>query len=203
MPQDLPELLLSASRGDARSLDELLERYLPGLRAFVRLKAGAELREREEADDLVQSVCREVLQQRPGFEYRGEGPFRHWLYTAALRKIADRAQYYRAIKRDARREQPLMASEAADAHSQQALRAWAGFYTPSQQAAAREELERIERALGELPEDYREALVLSRIVGLSRAEIAEHMGRSETAVKGLLARALVELSGRLGPAGGA
>ena len=40
-------------------------------------------------------------------------------------------------------------------------------------------------------------IVLAKIVGMSRAEIAEEMGRTEAAIGNLLYRALVELSGIL------
>jgi hypothetical protein len=52
----------------------------------------------------------------------------------------------------------------------------------------------LEAAFDELPEHYREVITLSRIAGLSRAEIAAHMGRSEASVRNLLSRALVVLA---------
>ncbi|MFO0983416.1 MAG: hypothetical protein U1E76_17065 [Planctomycetota bacterium] len=83
---------------------ELLVRHLPGLRAFVRLRAGKVIRARESSCDLVQSVCREILQRAGQFQHGDEAGFRQWLYTTALRKIANRAEYYRAARRDAARE---------------------------------------------------------------------------------------------------
>ena len=59
---------------------------------------------------------------------------------------------------------------------------------------AGEQAERIERAFQGLPPDYREVILLSRIVGLSRAEAAREMGRSESAVRNLLHRALAQLA---------
>ena len=53
---------------------------------------------------------------------------------------------------------------------------------------------RVERALAELPEHYREVITLSRVVGLSHKEVAESMGRSEGATRVLLHRALGELA---------
>jgi len=55
----------------------------------------------EETVDLVQSVCREVLQHRERFAHPEERGFQRWLYRTALRKIAHRAEYWRAAKRDA------------------------------------------------------------------------------------------------------
>ena len=49
----------------------------------------------------------------------------------------------------------------------------------------------MEAAFDSLPDDYREVITLARIAGLSHAEIARQMARSESAVRMLLSRALV------------
>ncbi len=180
---------------------ELLERHLPGLRAFVRLKAGALVRAREPESDIVQSTCREVLERVHEFRHGGEAGFRQWLYTTALRKILDKHEYHTAQKRDVRREERGVQAGEADASL---LAVYHRFASPSRGAVAQEELERIERAFAALPEDYREAVLLSRIVGLPRGEVARAMERSEASVRNLLHRALVRLSALLsepGPAG--
>ena len=45
-----------------------------------------------------------------------------------------------------------------------------------------------------MPEEYREVITLAHLVGLSRAEIALQMGKSEGAVRVLLHRALARMS---------
>lgn len=169
---------------------ELLEIHVPKLRAYVRLRASERLLDRESASDLVQSVCREALEEIGEIEFRGEGAFRQWLYTNAERKIIDRARYWAAERRDPRRETP------ADERLERAeLRlAYRTIATPSQEAAAHDEVERVEGAFHRLPEHYREVIVLARIVGLSHAEIAERLDKTEGAVRMLLMRALAELS---------
>lgn len=64
---------------------------------------------------------------------------------------------------------------------------------------AREECEQLESAFERLPGEYREVLLLARIVGLSRAEIGERMGRSEGAARALLFRAQARLASLLAP----
>lgn len=185
------ELLERMDRGDDAALEELLGEHLPGLRGFVRLHAGRALRAREESSDLVQSVCREILQHRERFQYPGKEGFRRWLYTTAMRKIANRAEYWRARKREAAREVPLQQS-ASDGN--QLLACYRSFGTPSGEIAAAEEVTRIETAFDELPEHYREVILLSKIAGLSHAEVAEQTGRTEGAVSMLLFRALAKLA---------
>jgi len=186
------DLVEQARQGNRRAVEVLLERLLPGLRGFVRLKAGKLIRAKESCSDLVQSTCREVIADLDHFEFRGERSFRQWLYETALRKILDRQRYYHAEKRDAGRERALLVdSSAADS---QLLASYASFCTPSQQAIAHEEIGRLEQAFDRLPEHYREVILCARYLELSHAETAKHMGRSEDSVRNLLPAALAHLS---------
>ena len=71
--------------------------------------------------------------------------------------------------------------------------------SPSGVLTRKEEFRRLEEAFEQLPEDYREVIVQFRLLGLSHAEIAEKMGRSENAVRLLLSRALARLVTLVGP----
>lgn len=165
--------------------------HLPQLRAYVRARCGPAVRAKESESDIVQSVCREVLATER-FEYRGEGAFKGWLFQAAAHKIADRANHWRAAKRDAAREEPVdVGLSRAEA---ELLGAYARAASPSEAVVGREALERLEAALIELKDEYREVVLLSRIVGLSRAEIAARLGTTETAVRLRLTRGLGRLS---------
>ena len=196
MEPSTPKLLAQASRGDKTALDALLQRHLPGLVAFVRLRAGTKLRARESSVDIVQSACREVLQDLDQVQGLDESAFRNWLYTAAERKIVDRARYWGAAKREMARDvQPGVTDEELP----MMIDACASFYTPSALAVAREELERMEAAFQQLPDDYREVIVWSRVVGLSHAEIGRKLDRSEGAVRILLHRALARLERLMRP----
>src|SRR5262245_11640957 len=105
--KDLRQLVARATAGDSTSLDVLLLRYLPRLRAFVRVHSSQLVRQQESCSDLVRSVCGEVLQGAEKFEYRGEGPFRAWLFRTALNKILERTRSMTQQKRDVRREVPI------------------------------------------------------------------------------------------------
>jgi RNA polymerase sigma-70 factor (ECF subfamily) len=190
MVEDSVRLAERAAGGDRAALDELVVRHVDGLRAFVRLRVGAELRARESSSDLVQSVCREILQEARRFQHASESAFKSWLYTTALRKIADRAQHWRTLKRDAGREERLP-SRMDDTGL---VGIYRSISSPSQHAVASEERERIERAFEELEEEQREVIVLAKVAGLSRAEIAAQTGRSEGAVRVLLHRSLARLA---------
>lgn len=183
--------VLSAVGGSKRAIDSLLERHLPELRAYVRLRSGPAIRAREATVDLAQSVCREALEDLDRFEYRGEAEFKHWLFSKAFNKIRDRVKYYHAKKRNVDLEARAPSEEFKEPDYG---RCYADLTTPSRIAMNREELRRVEELFDDLPPDYREVIVLSRVVGLSHAEIARKLNRSEDATRSLLHRAVVRLS---------
>ena len=182
------ELVDRARKADASAIESLIERHLPRLHAFIRLRAGGVVRDHENVSDLVQSACREVLEDLPRHAPEGPEHFENWLYQAALRKILDRNRYWRAQRRDPARE----ASQSSA--SGEALQAYRAFLSPSAAAVSREEIERLEAAFDQLTEDQREVVLASRLLGQPHAEIARRLGRSEGATRVLLSRALARLS---------
>jgi RNA polymerase sigma-70 factor (ECF subfamily) len=73
-----------------------------------------------------------------------------------------------------------------------------GGATPSGAAATREAVGLVQAAVDRLPEDYRRVVRLYELQGLSIHDVAADMGRSEGAVKMLLARARDRLRESLG-----
>ena len=187
MPHDHHDPGDRSPEAEPPSVDALLQEHLPGLRAFVRLRVSKAIRDRESSSDLVQSVCREVLEGADRFDYRGDAAFRAWLFATALSKVRDRARFHTADRRDVGRE-----AEVGEDARLSAL--YANLGTPSRAAMSREELQRIEAAFDELPDDYREVITLTKIAGMTYLQAGAQMGRSEGAVRGLLERALTRLS---------
>jgi RNA polymerase sigma-70 factor (ECF subfamily) len=181
------DLVAAAARSERAAIEQLLVRHLPGLEAFVRLRMGPVLRGLATAPDLVQSVCREVLGDLSGFEFRGEAPFRAWLYVCAENKLREKARFHGAGKRDVAAEVPLPDASTF-------LPAYRTLCTPSRDVELREQVRRIEAAFDLLPDDYREAVTLHKLCGLSHREIAERMQRSEGAVRNLVYRGISRLA---------
>jgi len=186
--------LARALEGDTDARAELLQRHVERLRAFVRPRLGARLRARETSQDVVQSVLREAW---VGFDRLPAGTgeldrsgFRRWLLRAADRKLKSRGRFWSRLRRSSHGEEPG-AGERIDELAAD------GLATPSLALAAREELERIERAFARLPEAWREVLVMVRLEGLPHAAVARRLGRSESATRTLLSRALARLATEL------
>lgn len=192
--EDSAALAERAAAGDREALEELLERHLPELRAFVRLRAGAALRARESASDLVQSTCREVLTHAERFQFPSESAFRRWLFTTALRKVSNRAAHLGAAKR-AGPEVPLAPTSSAGDDG--LIACYHRFSSPSHRVTVQDEIDRVERAFDTLTDEQREVVTMAHVVGMSRAEIAEQLGKSENAVRIVLHRALARLADRV------
>ncbi len=192
--EDSSHLAKQPAQSDGTDVERLLEQHLPAVRAFVRAHMGQKLRARESSSDLVQSVCRELLTHQDRFQHPGENGFEAWLFTTARRKIANRARDFDRQKRDVGREVGnLSESAVADLGA-----AYARMSSPSGKLLRAEEVARLEAAIDQLPAEHREVVTLAHLAGLSRAEIGVQMGKTEEAVRALLARAKARLAMLLG-----
>jgi RNA polymerase sigma factor (sigma-70 family) len=193
-------LVEQATAGEPVAIDELIERHYPRLVEFLRRRADQLVLAKESLTDLVQSVCREVLEEADGFEYRGEGQFVSWLHRIALSKIIDKYRYHRAEKRDPGREVGLGGSSSATttggagrAGEATLGHVCATFCTPSEMAIKNEQAGLVAEAFNQLSEEYQEVLFLAHIIGWPHPEIAQQMGRSADATRSLLGRARARL----------
>ena len=170
-------------------METLLQQHLEGLRRYLDQHAGDLVGAKESSSDLVQSVCREVLERlaTDRLHYQGEAEFRSWLYGAALLKVKKRRRYYRSARRDVAREQPLAGQEG------ESLRV-PFRRSPSSVVAAREEVRLLRAALQRLPDRYRKIVEMAQWEGLSHGAIARRLEISEAHSRVLLARALARLA---------
>jgi RNA polymerase sigma-70 factor, ECF subfamily len=193
MPDDSEILISQASQGDEHAVGTLLERHLPVLRAYIRMRMGPGIRRWETESDVAQSVCLEALKNLDSFTYRGDASFLHWLFKATRHKLVERHRHYRAAKRDTGLLVTRTPWKDADLNpvGQEICRA---VGSPSQHAIRQETLEGIENALDSMSEDAREVVLLSRLAGLSNPEIARTLGKKESVVRSILCRTLVKLA---------
>lgn len=189
---DFAALVDAARDGDRAARERLLQLYLPQIRAFVRLRSGPLLRRRESQSDLVQTVCRQLLEDLPAYRGDAEASFKSWLFTMALHKLTDRGRFHGAERREPAREVGVV---GADEHT--LLDCYASFCTPSRVAIAREEVARVEQAFDGLSDEYRTVITLACLVGLAHRDIAAQLGKSEEAVRKLLSRARARLAMQL------
>ena len=194
--QNTHQLVSSAQKGDRFALEQLCNVYAERIRRIVRLRVGPELRVQLESMDLVQDALIAAVTSLKDFRDHNDGDFMRWLVKITENRIRDRVDHIHAAKRDIRRQVRLedKDSENGSSSGKPYQRSPIVTTTPSVMLARREELDRLEKAMDRLTDDYREVLLLAKIEGLPHEQIAEHMKRSPAAVAKLLSRAIVALA---------
>jgi RNA polymerase sigma-70 factor (ECF subfamily) len=173
-------------------LNDFLERYRAYLGLIARLQVEPRLRGRVDLSGVVQQTLFEAHQVlREGDGHTPEERLA-WLRKCLAHNLSDELRKMHAEMRDVRRERSL---EAALGTSSARLGDWAAAAdsSPSEHVIRDERAVQLAAALEGLPEAQREALVLQHWHGWRVAEIAAHLGRTRTAVAGLLKRGLAKL----------
>jgi RNA polymerase sigma-70 factor (ECF subfamily) len=189
-----PEFLLGmAKSGDGAALGRLLERYRNYMGLLVRLQVGRRLRTKVDIEDLLQEIWLEIHRKISLFRGGSEREFLTWVRRVIGAILANQVRHYLGTKcRDLRLERAL--ADDLD-QSSRALNDGlvASQSTPSQQAVRREQAVILADALQNLPEDYREVIILRQLEGLSFPDVARRMSRTEDSVKNVWLRALARL----------
>jgi RNA polymerase sigma-70 factor, ECF subfamily len=165
------QLLTQALAGDAEAFGDLYERYLDAIYHYVFYRVNG----RHEAEELTHSIflrAWQALDSNPPQEVS----FRLWLYRIAHNAVVD---HYRT-----RQEQ--VGLEAA-AHVADPIEG------PEASVARQERANALKQAMKQLTDDHQEVLTCRFIVGLSHAETAVVMTRTEEAIRALQYRAIGSL----------
>jgi RNA polymerase sigma-70 factor (ECF subfamily) len=183
------KLMLQVREDVQGAFEVLVERYQHRLLGVMAHLVGRV----DEAEDLTQDVFLRIYRARKG--YRPRAKFSTWLFTIANNVALN---HLRSKGRN-----PSVALEGNSQDSQGIRpagdRVVAPGGTPSAQMRQVELTDVVRDALEGLGEDQKMAVLLSKFEEMSYAEIAEIMGRSEAAVKSLLARARTNLREKLEP----
>jgi RNA polymerase sigma-70 factor (ECF subfamily) len=189
-----------ARAGDNQALGQLLESYRNYLALLARLEIGRRLQGKVDDSDLVQETFLEAHRNFARFRGLTEGELVSWLRQILAGRLANLVRrYYGTKRRDPRLEREL-ADDLERSSNALDFGLVARQSSPSQQAARHEQAMLLADALKQLPDDYREGIILSHLEGLSFPEVARRLGRSLDSVKNLWARALGRLRRLLGGA---
>jgi RNA polymerase sigma-70 factor (ECF subfamily) len=198
MPTDPELLLLEAKTGNVAVLGQLLEMYRRYLALLARVQIGERLQGKVDELDLVQETFLEAHRNFERFQGTSEGQFVAWLRQILATTLAGVLRRYLGTQgRDIRLEREIV--DAVDRSSialDQALVAPGS--SPSQQAVRREQAVLLADALSELPDDYREVIVLRHLESLTFPQIAARMKRSVDSVEKLWLRGVTRLRQTVG-----
>ena len=189
LDQDRP--LVEAAKREPARFDALYRRYL----ARVYSYAYYELGDHHAAEDATEATFVSALTNLQRFEERarpadGEGAstFRVWLFQIARNEIAGERR--RARRRPVEHIDDTIGAIVADP------------LNVEDEAIRRDQARAAWRAVGRLPGERRQAIVLRFVDELSTAEIAGVLGKSEGSVRVLIHRALKSVAKELGSSRG-
>lgn len=171
------DLVARARRGDETAFLLVFRDVQPALLAFLRVRdPGFE-------EDLASETWAEVA--RGLSRFRGdERGFRGWVFTIARQRAIDAAR--------SRARRPVTAPE-----SSLDVRPAGPSHDPAELVEAADTTRRALALLAALPPDQADVVLLRVVTGLSNAEVAEIVGKSEGAVRVTAHRALRRLAARI------
>ena len=187
------QLLQQAKAGDQYALGQMLERYRAYLAVLARVQIGRRLQGKVDASDVVQDAFLGAYRDFPQFRGATEKEFLGWLRQVLASLLANLVRHYQGTqRRDVRLERQL--GSELEQSSQALDRGLIALQSsPSQQAARREQSVLLAEALGRLPGELRDLLILRHLEGLTFPEVARRLGRTVDSIKKQWPRALASL----------
>ncbi len=179
------QLVTAAQRGDRAATDVLLRRHYDRVHAVCRRIAGGT----RDADDAAQEAMIRVVRNIDHFD--GRSTFSTWVYRIATNTALDE------LRKRQRRPQLQVVSDEDSSYGRSSPR------EPVDEIAHREvesvvDRLAIDRALADLPPDYRVPVVMRDVGDLDYSEIAEALGIPIGTVKSRIARGRKLLLEQLG-----
>jgi RNA polymerase sigma-70 factor (ECF subfamily) len=171
LPED--EVILLAGEGDTEAFSFLYERYVNRIYNYIYYRTGNPY----EAEDLTSRVFHRALGHIQHYSNRGV-PFSAWLYRIAHNLVAN---WHRDNSR--RNEVPLEDQTGLPQRGEQ----------PEHTLVTNQELEGLLKVIRRLPAERQQLLILKFVEGMSNADIATIMLRSEGAIKSLYHRTLLTM----------
>ena len=182
------EFIDKLKKGDAAAFDTLVTRYTNDIFILLFRITG----DAEEAGDLTQETFISVY--RSVGKFRGESDLKTWLFRIAVNQSRNRFRWWKRRRRDTTisLDAPFGDSETPIHETLSGNQA-----NPEEKILQRERERVLMNALRNLPDVFREAVVLCDVEGLSYEEIAAVLEINIGTVKSRIARGRDELRRKL------
>ena len=165
VPTDDHTLVQRARSGDERAFRMLVERYQKKVYAV----AFGMVKDREEAMDVVQEALVKVHRSLESF--KSDATFYTWLYRITVNVCIDSIRRRGALRSDSVEFDERIGHDLAEANLGAVS---TQLESNPERAVLRRELgEKIQEALGQIPEKHRAILLLRELDGLSYEELAQ------------------------------
>jgi RNA polymerase sigma-70 factor (ECF subfamily) len=174
------ELAVAARQGDQDAFAHIMRRHKGWLYQFIRRYVA----DKDDAYDVLQESFVSAWSALSRFD--PERPLEAWLRRIALNKCRDRA------RRSTVRRAALSVLGWLGAQTEQTP-------TAENRAAADQALQRLDAAIGNLPQALKEPLVLTMLEGMSHKDAGEMLGINAKAVETRVYRAKKQLATVLDP----
>jgi RNA polymerase sigma-70 factor (subfamily 1) len=176
----------------SESVNRAMQRYRAYLETLTFLQIDPRLRGKFGWSDVIQKTLIEAWRTLERIEAMDSEDQKRWLRRMLLNNLRDEIDHWRTKGHDVGREQSL--EEAAENSSCRLADSIAAEEsTPSAKLIKREQEPRVLEALAQLPQRWREAVMLKQYHNWKLADIAEYLGCTTSAAAGLHARGLAKL----------
>ncbi|MEQ1636156.1 MAG: RNA polymerase sigma factor RpoE [Methylococcales bacterium] len=180
------DLVLRVQRGDKRAFDLLVIKYQHRIIQLV----NRYVKDPSEAQDIAQEAF--IKAYRALKDFRGDSAFYTWLYRIAI----NTAKNFLVAKSRRSSDYEVDIQDAEQIENAPQLQ---GMDTPEQLLLNDEILRIINKAIEELPEDMRMAIMMREIEGLSYEEIAQIMNCPIGTIRSRIFRAREAIDNKLNP----
>jgi RNA polymerase sigma-70 factor, ECF subfamily len=167
---DVQVLVRRAQANDRAAFGELYELFCPKIYSYIAYHLNGRS---EAAEDLTEEVFMKALQNLGSFQFR-EVPFSSWLYRIAHNHLIDHI-------RSSKKQQMVNIDDAQH------------LLFERDRLDGRLDRQTLTSALAKITEDQRQIVLMRVVQGLSIAETAKAVGKSEDSIKQLQSRGLKAL----------
>ena len=181
------ELVARVQRGDKQAFDLLVLKYQ---RKIMRLLSRM-IRDPAEVEDVAQESFIKAYRALP--QFRGESAFYTWLYRIAINTARN------WLAQSKRRPSAPSTYESEEGETFNETDNLTDSSNPESEMASRQIAETVNKAMNDLPEELRNAIVMREIDGMSYEDIAQSMNCPIGTVRSRIFRAREAIAIRLKP----
>lgn len=169
-----------------------LEHYFSYLTVVAESQMNVKLRAKVDPGDIVQETMLEAHRDFERFRGKSDAELRAWLRIILSNNLVSAARYHTRQKRNGQEELSLNSGLVLSGRQHQ-YRSNIDPSFPGLKLIQQERSDKLAAALRRLLVDERTAVALKHLDNRSVAEIAQHLGRTQGAVAGLLRRGMKKL----------